>query len=153
MLRTCLLAIAVLATPAAADPCSPDALKLPTAKPLAGWSPSTSCSLAHAGHARHDVVHSQTELDRLFACSSGSPPHFDFSHASLVVVSWEMAPAATGLDALDDGQTLTFVTRLRKPCPGDLHPMPVNDTRFFVIPTAGATRTFGTASCTLETKC
>jgi hypothetical protein len=153
MLRTCLLAIAVLATRAAADPCSPDALKLPSAKPLASWSPSTSCSLAHAGHDGHDVVHSQTELDRLFSCATGSAPHFDFTHASLVVVSWTMAAAATGLDALDDGQTLTLVTRFRKPCPGDLHPMQVNDTRFFVIPSASATRTFGTASCTLDTKC
>jgi hypothetical protein len=153
-MRSLLLALAAgcSSATAAPDPCSAGALGISKATPLVAWTPPAGCTVVHA--PARTIVHAQADLAALFRCVNGAtPPQLDFTHNSLVVMTWDMSPAATGLDALDDGTTVTFVAKQRTPCPKDPHPMPMRQTAWFVIASANATRNFGDASCTIQSKC
>lgn len=134
------------------DPCSPSALKLPGATRLPAWKPPERCTPRSAGSERA-VLRTQADIDANFECSQGTSLGVDLTKQAIVRVSWNMSPAAVGLDALDDKKTLTFVTRFRSPCPKDPHPMPITMTMWYLLPAGGADRGFADANCTIETKC
>jgi hypothetical protein len=131
-----------------ADPCSAGALGISPAVPLVPWTPPAGCTLDHP--AARAIVQSQTDLAALLKCS---PPAFDFDHDSLLVVTWPASRTATGLEAFDDGTTVTVVTRSRAPCPHESPPMAMTRTDFFVIASAHASRNFGDRSCVASSAC
>ena len=153
-MRLLLLVVAAGCTAAQAqpDPCSASALGISTATPLVAWTPPAGCTPVHP--SARTILHSQADLAAMFQCDkTAKPPALDFTHNSLVVVTWQMSPASTALEALDDGTKLTLVTKQRTPCPNDPRPMPMGQTTFFVIAAANAARNFGDASCTLQSRC
>jgi hypothetical protein len=137
--------------PKAVDRCSPAALKLPNATPLNAWKPPDGCEAT--GEPGKRVLRTQADVDANLTCAKGKTHGVDLAKKSLVKVTWNMSPAAVGLDALDDGKTITLVTRSRNPCPDDPHPMPITLTEWFVMPAGGADRAFAAASCTIDSKC
>jgi len=130
------------------DPCSAKALKLGTAKLLTPWQLPANCTVGNDLGGRGFV----TSADA-FTCAKDAKLGVDFAKTTLVRVTWNMSPAATGLAAFDDGKTITLATRFRSPCPNDPHPMPMTMTSWFQIPSAKATRAFGEASCTFQPAC
>ena len=71
----------------------------------------------------------------------------------LLAIERTLSPATVGIDAYDDGKTITWVSRQRNPCPGEPPPMPVPAT--FVFSAAGLTgdRAFAESTCTVDIKC
>jgi hypothetical protein len=110
---------------------------------LQSWKAPAGCKLPH-GNAPLTYVASDEEL----GCASG----IDFTKYTLVLSGQSASPAWSGTEALDDGKTVTFLSKFRSPCEGDPMPMPMPITIAFLIP-AGETREVGQASCTLDTKC
>ena len=98
------------------------------------------------------MIHSAEELAAAFACGDGARPAVDLAAHDLAVVNYEMSPGHAGMEVLDDGATVTFVTRFRPPCPQDPRPMPMTGTLAFALP-KGATRAYGEANCTLPRRC
>jgi hypothetical protein len=150
-LRASLLVVVALGRAVGADPCSPDALKLPKATVLETWEPPYTC---HPDvKAPRTIIHNQAELTAAFKCDPNVHPTIDFKARSLVIVTWQMSPAAVSLGGFDDGKLLTLVTRYRRNCPKDPQAMPAPGESFFLIPAADAKRTYAEASCTLDNKC
>ena len=150
-LRTSLVVVITLGHAAGADPCSPDALKLPKATVLKTWEPPYTCH-PDVKQSR-TIIHNQTELTAVFKCDPNVHPTLDFKNQSLVIVTWQMSPAAVSLGGFDDGKLLTLVTRFRHNCPKDPQAMPAPGEAYFLIPAADAKRTYGEATCTLDNKC
>jgi len=137
---------------AAPDPCSAAALGISNASLMTAWTPPAGCTVVHA--PARGIVSSQADLASLFRCdATATPPKLDFTHNSLVVVTWDMGPGATSVDALDDGTTVTLVTKARSPCPREPRPLAMQRTDWFVIATANASRNFGDRSCTKPSTC
>jgi len=87
------------------------------------------------------------------SCLSGSPSVIDLSAQDLYVVGYELPPASASLKILDDGATVTFVTRLRSPCPDHPRQTLRTEVEGFWLP-KGASRVWREASCTsLPTPC
>jgi hypothetical protein len=133
----------------AADPCSPSALKLPSAKPLAVWQPPAGCTARQVQGPLW--IASDGDADQAFDCR-GTKLGVDFTKTALVVDHRTLSPAQTGVVALDDGTTITIVDRMRRPCPDERPPMPVPSTTVFQAPAGGA-RGFAGAQCTVDTRC
>lgn len=133
---------------ATTDPCSPAALKLPDAKPLAPWQPPAGCVLRAGAPAV--LVASDAEAANVFDCKD-TPLGVDFGTHAVVVVHRTLSPATIGVAALDDGKTVTLVNKARNPCPNERPPMPVPATFVFLV--APGDRAFADASCTVQTKC
>jgi hypothetical protein len=131
------------------DPCSPAALNLPTAKPVVVWQPPQGCTARQSEGPR--LVKTDADAATSFDCKK-TKLGVELAKTSLLVVSRTLSPATVGIDALDDGTTVTFVNRFRNPCPDDPRPMPVPMTKVFLLDDAGD-RVFADASCTVETKC
>ena len=133
----------------AQDPCSPEALKLSAAtKLLDSWKLPASCAVQGTGTV---VIKTQAEATKRFDCG-GAKLGVDFAKSSIVVTSRSLSPATVGVDAFDDGKTITFVDRFRPPCSRDPHPMPSPPLTFVYLVTPG-NRAFADASCTVESKC
>jgi hypothetical protein len=134
------------------DPCSASALGVSNAVALVAWAPPSGCSVVHP--PARAIIYTQSDLAALLHCTGGaSLPAFDFDHDSLLVVTWPASPAAVGLDALDDGSTITLVAKSRTSCPHEAPPTPITATTWFAIPSANAQRNFGDRSCTVESRC
>lgn len=153
-MRRFLLVFATSCSSAAAqpDPCSAAALGISNTVTLVAWTPPSGCSVVHP--PARAIVHTQSDLAALLHCAGGATlPTFEFDHDSLIVVTWPMSPATVGLDALDDGTSVTLVAKSRTSCPHEAPPTPISSTIWFVIPSVNAERNFGDRSCTLESKC
>jgi hypothetical protein len=85
-------------------------------------------------------------------CEAGSPSVIDVSAADLYVVRYDRSPASVGLAILDDGATVTLLTRFRSPCPDDPLPMPMQSFVGFWLP-KGATRAWRESNCTVPAAC
>jgi hypothetical protein len=138
------------ATAQPADPCSAGALGISATVTLVPWTLPGGCVLDHP--PARAIVHEQADLAALVKCGAGAPA-FDFVHNSLLVVTWPVSPAATQLDAFDDGTTVTLVTQSRDPCPHEAPPVPMTRTDFFVIANANASRNFGDRTCVEPSTC
>jgi hypothetical protein len=136
------------ANPKPIDPCGADALKLGAATPVAVWKPPAGCRAK-----RNSIVLStKAALDAQFDCAKGTAVVIDFTKYRLVQVTQNMLPAALELDALDDGKTLTLVTRFRNRCPKDAFMPSMSRTIWFLL-RAGTDRSLDRASCLVEMKC
>jgi hypothetical protein len=76
----------------------------------------------------------------------------DPTQQDVYVLGYTMSPASAGQSVYDDGQTLTYVSRFRPPCPNDPMPMPMNATVAWLMP-KDATRATREASCSLPERC
>jgi hypothetical protein len=94
------------------------------------------------------VVHSAEEYAETVSCEGAVAPTLDFAASDLYVMRYSMSPAFGGRETVDDGTTVTFITRFRPNCPDDPMPMPMDVTYGFLLP-KGATRTFNEATCSL----
>jgi hypothetical protein len=135
----------------APDPCSPSALKLPSARPLAVWHPPAGCAARGGGDGDPLWIASDAEAGAAFGCGAARLG-VDFTKTALVVVHRTLSPAELGVAALDDGAAITIVERMRRPCPGERPPMPVPSTTVFEAP-AGGSRAFADAQCTVDASC
>ena len=152
LLPIVLFAAACTAASAAPDPCSAGALGMSNAVPLVAWNPPPGCVLQHP--PARTIVTSQADLDAMFRCKQGAAtPQLDFTHASLVVVTWQLSLATSTIDAVDDGNTVTMIAKARPACANQSRPPPMAMTSYFVIASANASRNFGDASCTMQTGC
>jgi len=97
------------------------------------------------------VIDSEAELSQALTCPAGVSP-IDLGRESLLVVSLELSPAQAGLGAVDDGTTITFVSRDAPPCPDAFPPRPVRMSFGFRVP-RGSERSYRRASCTLPARC
>lgn len=132
---------ATVAEPAAKpDPCSPEALNLPSAKRLASTDMGDKCDV------------SGTMIATTEAEAKGCAKNVDWKVNALLVTRRNLSPATVAIDALDDGKVVTFVGHQRPNCPSDPRPMPIQKDYAYLLP-AGATRTFAEANCTLERTC
>ena len=154
-MRLLLLALAAGCTSAASaapDPCSAAALGINNTRLLETWTPPANCTIEHP--PARTIIHSQGDLASLFHCTgTATPPKLDFTHNSLLIITWDMSPGSTGIDALDDSTTVTFVMKERAPCPKDPQPMPMQRTDWFVIASANASRNYGDRTCTRPSTC
>lgn len=123
------------------------------ARPVALVELPRGCAFLEAGTAAAPrVIHDPTELAAAIRCEGVEPPVIDLSAHDVFVVGYAMSPAHGGRDTLDDGNVVTFVTRLRRNCPDDPMPMPMSVSYGFLMP-KGATRTYREASCALPLDC
>jgi hypothetical protein len=139
----------------AADPngCRPP--NLASATPLRPFVPPQGCRLGNGGTlAAPLVVADAATYASVLQCDTAvaAPLALDFGREQLLVVSFSMSPAYAGLEALDDGSTITFVQRDRSPCPSDPLPMPMNTTVAYVA-AKDAARSYAQGSCTLPAQC
>ena len=134
------------------DPCSAQSLKLGSARRLVAWKPPEGCT-ANDGSSGRTILRTRAALDAQFVCGKGAKLGVDLAKHAVVQVSWNMSPAAVGLDAFDDAKQVTLVTRFRSPCPKDPRPMPITLQRWFLLPVGSSERTFAEANCTVDTKC
>jgi hypothetical protein len=130
------------------DPCSPAALNLPKAKPLVAWQPPAGCEVHDASIPK--IVRTPADAKTRFECKE-TLFGFDFSTQGLLVAQRTLSPGTTGIDVLDDGKTVTFVSKQRTPCPDDPKPSPAPVSLVFAV--GAGDRAFAEASCTVETKC
>lgn len=131
--------------------CGPKALGLLGATPVSFWRAPAGCRLAPKP-GPPTVVHGEDELAALLSCPTPTPSGVDFERQVLVVTQRMLSPASVGTDVLDDGRRVTFVNKQRSPCEGDPLPMPITVPLAFVV-AKGADRTFGEASCNVESRC
>lgn len=111
------------------------------------------CTLSGGGAPTSPrVIRTAEEMAAALTCSGAERPAVDLATHDVVVVRYTMSPAHAGTEALDDGTTVTLVTRFRPPCPRDPMPMPMNGTLAFTLP-KGAVRGYREASCTLPLRC
>ena len=134
---------------ATSAPCRPAALA--SAQELPAWKLPEGCAWRGLPGNGQTVVRSAQELTEKLDCK-GSPPGVDFTASALLVTSRVFSPAQTGLGALDDGTTVTWVSRTRPSCPSEYPPMPVPLTVAVVVPASPA-RAFAEATCVGPSSC
>ncbi|MBK8235243.1 MAG: hypothetical protein IPK74_06790 [Deltaproteobacteria bacterium] len=139
------------AQPKAIDPCSPSLLGLSAARPLKPWAAPTECT-GRSGPAGLGTIASEAAFAKRFSCPRGVASGIDFGKLQLMVEDRTLSPAGAGTIIVDDGATVTFIERMRSPCPGDPQPMPIGYTLGFLLP-AGADRKFATRNCTMPPQC
>jgi hypothetical protein len=133
------------------DPCSPLVLGLGEARPVAPWAAPPECT-AKSGPPGATTIRSEAEFRKRFSCPSGTRSGLDFTKQQLVVDDRDLSPASAGISIVDNGLRVTFISRMRTPCPDDPQPMPIPYTVAVVQP-AGTSRSYADASCTLPRTC
>ena len=128
------------------DSCDPASLGLGGAKPVT-YAPPPGCRTQVETDA---PINDEATFHAAFACSAASG--IDFSQSELHVVMRTLSPASVGVDVVDDGTTLTFVSRQRNPCPSEYPPMPIEVAVAYVTPIA-AERAIGQAMCSVTVPC
>lgn len=135
----------------AIDPCSPSMLGLSTARTLKPWAAPEGCT-ARGGSGGLETIADEAAFRKRFSCPAGTNSGIDFAKLQLMVENRELSPAGMGTFIADDGATVTFIERMRSPCPGDPHPMPMGYTLGFLLP-RGADRKYATRNCTMPPQC
>ena len=137
--------------PPANDTCSPAALGHPGATTLAAWTPPAGCKVEQSNSPR--VLSTEADIRAALDCADAKAPlGLDVATQVLIVTSTSWSPAQVGLDAIDDGTRVFFVSRQRPPCPDDPHPMPTPPITSAFLAKPGA-RTFDQTSCTVARTC
>jgi hypothetical protein len=95
-------------------------------------------------------IRSESAFHDAFACSA--PSGIDFRTKELRVVSRPLSPAGAGTEVVDDGKTITFVARMRSPCPNEPPPMPISLPVAFTVGTNAARDTADT-TCNVSVPC
>ena len=134
-------------TPKPIDQCGAAALNLGAASPVATWKPPAGCR----AKSNSIVLHTQAALDAQFDCPKGTVVAVDLANYALLQLTQNMQPAAIGIDAFDDGKSLTLVTRFRNRCPKDASTPQRLMTVWFLLPSTH--RLLDRASCIVEMKC
>lgn len=138
---------------AADAPCAPATLGLADATVIPSWRPPPGCTYTGGGaDGTRVLVTSDAELAQHFTCAEGAASGLDFAASQLVVETRSLSPAGVGGEVVDDGRTVTYISRFRSPCPDDPMPYPMNVSVFYLLP-AGQSREFAEASCTLPPDC
>ena len=130
------------------DPCSPVALNLPKAKPLVAWQPPAGCTLHDTSIPK--IIRTAEDSKTRFECKTETVA-FDFASRGLLVAERTLSPGTMGIDVLDDGKTVTFVSKMQPPCPNETPAKPTAISLVYAIGTGD--RAFAEASCTVERKC
>lgn len=99
------------------------------------------------------VITDDAALAASVTCADGASPTITLGEDQLMVASFTMSPAFGGMAIVDDGTTVTYVTRDRPPCPGDPMPMPTPASALAYRLPRGATRAFRELACTLPRTC
>lgn len=112
------------------------------------------CSFVGAGtFSAPRVVSDEAALASAIECTGASSASLDLAAGDLVIAGYTMSPAFGGLAIVDDGSTVTFVTRDRPPCPDDPMPMPMPASALAFRLPHGSSRTFAQRACTLASRC
>jgi len=126
--------------------CDMAAIGLGRAKPI-GYRAPEGCSWKGGGE---EPIRSEAAFHAAFGCEA--PSGIDFAKGELRVVSRTLSPATIGIDVVDDGATITFVSRQRSPCPSEPPPMPIGVPIAYVAP-AKAERRTADATCKVTMPC
>jgi hypothetical protein len=137
------------AKPPSSAACAPSALGLGTAAPVQLYRVPIGCALGGSG-GPPATIRSEEEFHAALNCQK--PSGIDFKANELVASARMLPPAGMGTDVVDDGKTVTFVNKQRRPCPNEPPPMPITVTVGFLLP-AGATRSYADKVCTVDTQC
>lgn len=133
---------------AVVDGCDLHALGLGASKRLPAWLPPPGCSFAGASGA----AHTEAELQARMHCTTPTASGVDFGTSHIVVASRTLSPASVGTDIIDDGTTITFLSKQRANCPDDPLPMPMTQNLAYLLP-AGASRGSADRACTIARSC
>ncbi|MCC7538021.1 MAG: hypothetical protein IT379_17480 [Deltaproteobacteria bacterium] len=136
--------------PGRAATCTPGGLE--TARSVALRLPQGCRLETSGGMPERTVIGTAESLASVLTCDGNARPSLDLTTHDLVLVPFSMSPAYGGSDVLDDGTTVTIVSRFRPPCEGDPMPMPMQSVHAFVLP-KGASRVYREASCSLPEDC
>ena len=143
------LVVAACDRAAPPDPCSPSALGLKTARQLREWSPPTACSVKITDSETH-IVRAAADVATVFACPAATLG-IDFTTNALVVTPRFLSEAMAGMQAYDDGKTITLVNRYLETCANGKHNLNESFTYVFVIPNGA--RAIAEMSCTQPQDC
>lgn len=142
---------ATSSTPVAPPHCMPAGLENAHSLPLITLV--AGCSLVAAGTLEAPLlIANEADFATHLHCDGATIPTVDFAVNDVWLASYTASPAHGGSAVLDDGARVSFVTMQRTPCPTDFPPMPTPMSIAFMLP-KGATRTWGTATCTLAPQC
>lgn len=106
----------------------------------------------HGSFEAPRIVRTAEELAAALRCEDVPAPDIDLATHDVYIVGYTLSPASVGTETLDDGTTITFISRSRHNCPDDPMPTPMNVTFGFLMP-KDATRALRSASCTLPEDC
>lgn len=126
-------------------PNPPDRCAVAGASKLAAWPIPQGCAVKDA----REPTWIRTDADVAAHLTCG----VDAQALPLLAVERTLSPATIGIDAYDDGKTITWVSRQRKPCPGERPPMPVPASFVFVATGVTGERADAESTCTVEIKC
>ncbi len=132
------------------DDSTPDTCAVAGAKQLPAWPVPQGCSVKASSEPTW--IRTDADLAAYLPCGP-EVPEFDFPAPPLVAVQRTLSPATVGIDAYDDGTTITWVSRQRNPCPGEYPPMPVPVSYVFVASGATGDRAYAESTCTVAFKC
>ncbi|MDQ3035892.1 MAG: hypothetical protein M3Y87_26045 [Myxococcota bacterium] len=131
--------------------CTPPGLEAARAVEILTLPPG--CTIESAGPpSQPRTITTSEELAAHLRCEGAEAPAIDLAEHDLVAVALDISPASAGHAIFDDGTTVTFVSRQRRPCPGDPQPMPITSTITFLLP-SDAARAWRQASCSLPLRC
>ena len=126
---------------------------LGAAKLVTTWKPPEACHWKGLAHGATTIMRNEADLVAgALDCPEGASSGIDFTKSNVVVTGRALSPATVGVDVYDDGEKVTFVSRQRESCPNEHPPMPITVPVAFLVP-AGASRTFGEATCKQPWKC
>jgi len=138
-------------TGAESSRCKADGLG--AAKLVTTWKAPESCHWKGLAHGATTIMRSEADLVAgALDCPESASSGVDFTKNSVVVTGRALSPATVGVDVYDDGEKVTFVSRQRDSCPNEHPPMPITVPLAFLVP-AGASRTFGEATCKQPWRC
>jgi hypothetical protein len=95
-------------------------------------------------------IRSEEAFHTAFGCAAASG--IDFAKNELRVETRTLSPATVGIDVVDDGAKITFVSRQRSPCPNEPPPMPIGVPVAYVAPAKSA-RPTSDAVCNVTLPC
>jgi hypothetical protein len=130
--------------------CAPSTLGLGAASPVQGYKVPVGCALGASGGGAPTTIRSEEAFHAALNCQA--PSGVDFAAHEVVASARMLSPAGVGTDIVDDGKTVTFVNKQRRPCPNEPPPMPITVTVAFLLP-AGSTRAYADRVCTVDTQC
>lgn len=128
----------------------PDPCAVAGATKLAAWKVPDGCAVKDAGEPTW--IRTDADLAAHLVCGADVPEQ-DLPAPPLLAVERTLSPATVGIDAYDDGKTITWVSRQRNPCPGEPPPMPVPASFVFVASGLTGDRAFADKICTVDIKC
>lgn len=132
------------------DDTKPDPCAVAGAKQLPAWTVPQGCSVKVAT----DPTWIRTDADIATYLPCGPDvPEFDYPAPPLLTIHRTLSPSTLGIDAYDDGKTITWVSRQREACPGEYPPMPAPVNYVFVASGLTGDRVYAESRCRVAFKC